>query len=111
MYIYINIWASDCYNIIYKHVMSHCREDKKPGLIGRNKGKQYQKEERIKKTNIRNQTKPRKVIEREKRDEGLQKSIGSDNKGFALLSKMGYKPGMGIGKSGNVQTQIFQNYL
>ncbi|XP_005103362.1 G patch domain-containing protein 11 isoform X2 [Aplysia californica] len=32
------------------------------------------------------------------REKGLQTSLSSDNKGFALLQKMGYKPGMGIGK-------------
>ena len=44
----------------------------------------------------------RKVLEVEKREEGLQKTIGAENKGFALLSKMGYKPGMGIGKEGKL---------
>ena len=39
-------------------------------------------------------------MEAEKRDEGLNKSLDSSNKGFALLQKMGYKPGAGIGKSG-----------
>lgn len=40
------------------------------------------------------------VLEAEKRDEGLGKSLDASNKGFALLQKMGYKPGEGIGKSG-----------
>jgi len=44
-------------------------------------------------------------IEQEKREEGLQKSIDSNNKGFAMLAKMGYKPGTSLGKdnSGRVE--------
>ena len=51
-------------------------------------------------SNARNIFKPKAVVEHEKREEGLQSAISSDNKGFALLAKMGYKPGMGIGKKG-----------
>ena len=40
------------------------------------------------------------MLEKEKRDEGLGAALTSDNKGFSLLAKMGYKPGMAIGKSG-----------
>ena len=36
------------------------------------------------------------------REKGLQTSLTSNNKGFAMLQKMGYKPGMGIGKQGMV---------
>ena len=47
-----------------------------------------------------NKTKKNKVnLEVEKRHEGLQKSIDSSNKGFAMLAKMGYKAGEGLGKS------------
>ena len=47
-----------------------------------------------------NKTKKNKVnLEVEKRHEGLQKSIDSSNKGFAMLTKMGYKAGEGLGKS------------
>lgn len=48
----------------------------------------------------REQQRPVRVIEAQRREEGLQEAIGADNKGFALLQKMGYKPGSGIGKSG-----------
>lgn len=37
-------------------------------------------------------------MEAEKREEGLQKSLDSTNKGFALLAKMGYKAGESLGK-------------
>ncbi|OQR77502.1 coiled-coil domain-containing protein 75-like [Tropilaelaps mercedesae] len=42
-------------------------------------------------------TKKRHVIEEEQRNEGLSKPIDPSNKGFALLSKMGFKPGMTLG--------------
>lgn len=36
-------------------------------------------------------------VQKEKMKEGLNKAISSDNKGFALLSKMGYKAGTSLG--------------
>ncbi|KAL1448864.1 hypothetical protein WDU94_000117 [Cyamophila willieti] len=39
-----------------------------------------------------------KILEEEHREEGLNKPIEEGNKGFALLAKMGYKAGGGIGK-------------
>lgn len=45
-------------------------------------------------------SKKKKVIEEEKRQEGLATPLSKDNKGFTLLQKMGYKQGSGIGKSG-----------
>ncbi|VDK44992.1 unnamed protein product [Anisakis simplex] len=40
----------------------------------------------------------RAELEREMREKALQKPISSESKGFALLAKMGYKPGMSLGK-------------
>lgn len=42
---------------------------------------------------------PVKQLEAERREEGLSTAISSDNKGFAMLAKMGYKPGESIGRS------------
>merc|ERR1719228_2974918 len=40
-----------------------------------------------------------KEIEEDKREEGLAQSIAQpSNKGFAMLAKMGYKAGSGLGK-------------
>lgn len=47
-----------------------------------------------------NQMKSFKIIQREKREEALKKAIGSDNKGFKLMAKMGYKAGDGLGRNG-----------
>ena len=42
-----------------------------------------------------------KEIEEDKREEGLAQSIADpSNKGFAMLAKMGYKAGSGLGKEG-----------
>lgn len=38
-------------------------------------------------------------MEKETREQGLQTSLTSENKGFAMLSKMGYKSGQAIGKT------------
>ena len=43
--------------------------------------------------------KPKKVIEKETRDKGLSTALSSDNKGFRLMAKMGYKSGEGLGKN------------
>ena len=67
--------------------------DVKPGLIAKYTKKRLQ-------ANDPPQQKKRKLLESEARDEGLSKSITQNNKGFALLAKMGYKEGMGLGKKG-----------
>lgn len=38
-------------------------------------------------------------LERENRDKGLNTVISSENKGFKLLEKMGFKPGESLGKN------------
>lgn len=48
-----------------------------------------------------------RVLECEKRKEGLEKPLEQSNKGFALLQKMGYKPGDSIGKSGKFLLTLF----
>lgn len=47
----------------------------------------------------RMKTKPSRILEQERRDEGLSSAISTQNKGFAMLAKMGYKEGQAIGKS------------
>ncbi|KAI8066869.1 hypothetical protein BC940DRAFT_301746, partial [Gongronella butleri] len=43
--------------------------------------------------------KPRKELEKEARDKGLENKIESSNKGMKMLMKMGFKQGSGLGKS------------
>ena len=77
-----------------------CSEDKRPGLASKETKRKIHGEKKHKELNAQNRTKSKKVLESEKREEGLNTAIDKQNKGFALLSKMGYKPGMAIGKSG-----------
>nr|XP_020459846.1 G patch domain-containing protein 11 isoform X2 [Monopterus albus] len=53
-----------------------------------------------KEKNIKNRQKTYKEQEKESRESALQSSISNENKGFALLQKMGYKAGQGLGKEG-----------
>ncbi|XP_062570382.1 G patch domain-containing protein 11-like [Saccostrea cucullata] len=80
--------------------------DKRPGLVFSSKTSRAHKQEKKKREkDDQNRVKPKKVLETEKREEGLKSAITSDNKGFALLSKMGYKPGMAIGKKGEGRSE------
>lgn len=80
-------------------ILTKCT-DTRPGLVSANTARIHKVEKKIKESNVKNIVKSKSVVEHEKREEGLQSAIKSDNKGFALLAKMGYKPGMGIGKQG-----------
>ncbi|XP_050523682.1 G patch domain-containing protein 11 isoform X2 [Daktulosphaira vitifoliae] len=53
------------------------------------------------KTELLDKSKSIKILEQKNRQDGLEKAIDSSNKGFSLLEKMGYKPGLGIGKNGS----------
>lgn len=73
------------------------QSDHKPGLMPdmfKNKHK------RVESARVKNQpkTKPVKQYEAEKREEKLNTALDESNKGFAMLAKMGFKKGMGLGK-------------
>lgn len=63
------------------------------------------KEEKQQETNLKNRQKSLKDEEQERRDIGLKNALGCENKGFALLQKMGYKSGQALGKSGKSHTE------
>ena len=73
--------------------------DVRPGLLSKSVKRKIkateQKKELPKKKKI-------KVLEEEARFKGLSAPLASDNKGFALLQKMGYKAGTSLGKSGTM---------
>lgn len=76
--------------------------DVRPGLVNSHKIARKMKLEEIKeKTEAeqKHKQKPLKQLEVERREEGLTKAIPSDNKGFSMLAKMGYKQGDAIGRS------------
>ncbi|CAH1791413.1 unnamed protein product [Owenia fusiformis] len=83
-------------------------EDVRPGLVHSKKTSrqnEIEKKQKEKQKFIKETYKPKKVLEHEKREEGLNSAISSENKGFALLQKMGYKPGQAIGKQGQGRTE------
>ena len=74
------------------------KEDIRPGLtFSRSTKRKHEIEKKRLESNKLHKTKSRKELEEESRNAGLDKAISTDNKGFALLQKMGYKPGMKLG--------------
>lgn len=85
--------------------LSNCT-DIRPGLVLKQATKRkIEAEEKHKRANAATKVKSRKVIEVEQREEGLQKALSTENKGFAMLQKMGYKPGSSLGKAGTGRTE------
>ncbi|XP_009482407.1 G patch domain-containing protein 11 isoform X2 [Pelecanus crispus] len=77
------------------------KQDVRPGLpMVRRMKEALQKEEKQKEANEKNRQKSIKEEEKERRDLVLKSALGNENKGFALLQKMGYKSGQALGKSG-----------
>ncbi|XP_066536019.1 G patch domain-containing protein 11 isoform X2 [Hoplias malabaricus] len=58
------------------------------------------REELTKEISNQNKQKTYKQHELDRRDTALQTSMSTENKGFALLQKMGYVAGQGLGKEG-----------
>ncbi|KAJ7401896.1 G patch domain-containing protein 11 [Pitangus sulphuratus] len=80
---------------------SFIKQDVRPGLpMVRRVKEAIQKEEKQKEANEKNRQKSIKEEEKERRDLVLKSALGNENKGFALLQKMGYKSGQALGKSG-----------
>ncbi|ERE68135.1 coiled-coil domain-containing protein 75 [Cricetulus griseus] len=78
------------------------QEDIRPGVpMLRQIREARRKEERQQEANLKNRQKSVKEEEQERRDIGLKNALGCENKGFALLQKMGYKSGQALGKSGD----------
>ena len=73
-----------------------------PGLVPDKIAKKYRKEMKHNELNQRNKIKPMRERETEKREQGLASALDSSNKGFAMLQKMGFKQGMGLGKDGTL---------
>jgi len=76
------------------------KNDTQPGLVPEIFARKRVREETGKKKAREHKTKSMKVKEAEGREEKLNKSIDESNKGFAMLTKMGFKKGMGLGKQG-----------
>lgn len=76
-------------------------QDVRPGIpLPRRVKETFKKEEKQKEANEKSKQKPIKEQEREQREAVLNIALGNENKGFAMLQKMGYKSGQPLGKSG-----------
>lgn len=73
-------------------------QDVKPSLI-KNSAVKRQIAIEEKEKEQRKKSKPIHEVQKDKMKEGLSTAIAEDNKGFAMLSKMGFKPGSSLGKS------------
>lgn len=76
------------------------KSDIRPGLMF-NKTEKRKHDLHKKKVELQTVKKPKSYHEREKetRESGLNTAISTENKGFKLLEKMGYKAGTSLGKS------------
>lgn len=77
--------------------------DVRPGLLFSHSSKrsaQIEKQRKNKNESNRERFKPVKQVQLERLQEGLNTALDSSNKGFAMLQKMGYKPGSSLGKQG-----------
>lgn len=95
----MNFTKSFRFAFIYRY-----EADVRPGLVNSHKIARRMKLEEEKKHAEEEQKvkqKPLKQLEVERREEGLNSAITSDNKGFAMLAKMGYKQGDAIGRNSN----------
>ncbi|KAJ8936449.1 hypothetical protein NQ314_012311 [Rhamnusium bicolor] len=79
-------------------VLVDCQEDVRPSLLF-NREKRKLDMFKKKQENINKRQKTFGELERENRDKGLNTAISTENKGFKLLEKMGFKPGESLGKS------------
>lgn len=89
--------------ILCAYCFSLPEKDIRPGLIkNRNLQRSHEilKKKQVTDQVNKQQFRPQRVVEAERREEGMSVALSTENKGFALLQKMGYKPGSGIGKSG-----------
>ena len=72
-------------------------EDVRPGLKSRS---QKRKDRASEPAKIEPKHKRMKASEHEAREKALATPISAGNKGFSMLQKMGYRTGMGLGKTG-----------
>ncbi len=68
-------------------------------VFNRSLARKYDKEKKKEEIDSKNKQLPVKLLEKKHLEEGLKKStLNSENKGFNLMLKMGYKAGQSLGK-------------
>ena len=74
-----------------------------------NKNKTFQRKRKLEKikseSDLKSKFKPKHVVEHEQREKGLSTSLSTDNLGFKMMAKMGYKHGDGLGKKGEGRSE------
>ncbi|KAJ9596278.1 hypothetical protein L9F63_027098 [Diploptera punctata] len=99
-----NVFEEEEFDYMSDNFLAECvKEDIRPGLIHsrtQQRNHNIHKKKKVTDEENKQQNKPQRVVEAERREEGLSSAINDGNKGFALLQKMGYKPGQAIGKTG-----------
>lgn len=80
--------------------------DVRPSLIKNQTVKRKNEIEMKQKEVKEKRHKPMHEIQKEKLKEGLNKALSEDNKGFAMLTKMGFKAGSSLGKSSTSSSAI-----
>ncbi|CAH0562029.1 unnamed protein product [Brassicogethes aeneus] len=80
-------------------VLVDCQEDVRPSLLFNREKRKHELFKKKQDPVPQKRQKSFHELERENRDRGLNTAISTENKGFKLLEKMGFKPGDGLGKS------------
>lgn len=79
-------------------------QDVTPSLIKNAAEKRRNEIEAKRQLQLKSKPKSVQELQEEKLKEGLNTALTSDNKGFAMLSKMGFKPGTSLGKSSTAES-------
>ncbi|XP_017013183.2 G patch domain-containing protein 11 [Drosophila takahashii] len=83
-------------------------QDVRPSLV-HNRGKKRQLEVETKNEELKKRQREAAAasgkVDNDRLQESLNKPLSSDNKGFQLLAKMGYKAGSGLGKQSDARTE------
>ncbi|RZB49912.1 G patch domain-containing protein 11 [Asbolus verrucosus] len=80
-------------------LLQQCEQDIRPGLVfNRTTKRQYELEKKKKEIEAK-RPKSNREREEELREKGLNTAISSENKGFKMLEKMGFKQGQSLGKT------------
>lgn len=88
------IWNIKLQNANKKRVFHSAKNDVRPGLLFRHADKRCNNLQKRKFEKDEESRQPKKgKLEAERRQIGLEQPLGQDNKGFALLQKMGFTPG------------------
>lgn len=94
------VWTFLYHSILFFFFVSSSAADVRPGLLmTHTQQRLHDQMKRKQEREQRDKSNNPKALEEQRRQEGLDRVIDSDNKGYALLQKMGYKPGSGIGKN------------